>query len=224
MRRVLFFTLALLALGTQAHAMVLCATRGGAIVAADERCRKREVQLEARDLGVIGLAGLPGPFGPTGPDGPPVERPFRIVDANGVTACTPLASDGNYIQCVLGTGPDSSPAQLVLRPDGSDPAAPVVYYPTAGCQGPAYTRDVVSVISRATLLGPRLFVANGPHARLAALSLEQAQVVCSSDAVRTPHGTCCITLTTASEQTVAPTRVIELSTLGLTAPLRGEEP
>jgi hypothetical protein len=223
MRRVIFSALSLLALGAHAQAMVLCATRSGAI-AADERCRKREVQLEARDLGVVALAGLPGPTGPAGPDGPPVERPFRIVDASGVTACTSLASDGDYIQCVLETGPDSAPVQLVLRPDGSDPALPVVYYPTPGCQGPAFTREVPSLIPRATLLGPRLFIANGPRARLAALSAEQAQVVCSSGAVRTAHGTCCMTFTAASEQMAAPAREIELPALGLTPPLRGEKP
>jgi hypothetical protein len=212
-----------LVLTTHAHATVLCATRSGAVVA-DQRCRRREVQLEARDLGVIGLAGLPGPEGPTGPAGTPVERPFRIVDANGIPACRPLSSNGLLTQCVLEPDSASAPVQLVFRQDGSDPADPQIFYPAPGCEGPAYTSEPTALIARAAVLGPRLFVPNGPVGRLAVLSYERARSVCSTGDVRTPHGTCCSDLQTPSEYYVAPAREIELSALGLTAPLRGEKP
>jgi hypothetical protein len=214
--------LVLVVLGTHAHALVLCATRNGAVVA-DERCRKREVQLDARDLGVIGPAGPSGPAGPAGPTGAPVEQPFRLVDANGATVCTPLAENGRVVQCVLEPEPQSAPVQLVLSRDGSDPERPQVYYGAPGCEGSPFTSEPTSPIARGAVLGTRLFVPNGTRVPLGALSSEQVRDECGGG-TRTPHGTCCTTYNQSLEILAAPARQIDLSTLGLTAPLHGEEP
>jgi hypothetical protein len=212
--------LLLILLGTHAHATVLCATRKGDIVA-DERCRKREVQLEAGDLGIVGPVGLPGPDGPAGPDGASIERPFRFVDANGKPACTSLASDGVLIQCLLEVDPESPPVQLVLLSDGRDKDNPYVFFDAPGCQGTPLTYEAASVIGRATLLGPRMFVPDGPRAPVSARSSEQIGSTCSNGTV-TPRGTCCVDYDPAIEDTLAPARPVDLSTLGLTAPLHGE--
>jgi len=209
-----------LLLGTHAHATVLCATRKGDIVA-DERCRKREVQLAASDLGVVGAEGLPGPDGAAGPDGASIERSFRFVDANGKQACTSLASDGVLIQCVLEIDPESPPVQLVLLSDGRDKDNPYVFYDAAGCRGTPHTYEPAGVIGRATLLGPRMFVPSGPRGPVSARSSEQTSSTCSNGTV-TPRGTCCVDYDPALEDTLAPARPVDLSTLGLTAPLHGE--
>ena len=207
-------------LGTHAHATVLCATRKGDIVA-DERCRKREVQLEASDLGVVGPAGVPGPDGAAGPDGASIERPFRFVDANGKPACVSLGSDGVLIQCVLEIEPESAPVQLVLLPDGTDKDRPYVFYDAPGCLGTPFTYEPAAIIGRGVLLSTRLFVPNGERATVKALSSEQVSETCSNGTV-TPRGTCCVDYDPAIEDTLAPARPVDLSTLGLTAPLHGE--
>jgi len=212
--------LLLLLLATQARATVLCATRKGDIVV-DERCRKREVQLDAHDLGIVGPAGLPGPAGPAGSDGANAERPFRIVDANGKTACAALASDGVRTQCVLELDAASAPVQLVLLRDGSDPERPYVYYDAPGCEGTPLTYAQPALLGRAMLLGTRLFVPNGTQAAATARSYEQVNGTCSNGAVTTA-GTCCVDLDPGIEDTLAPARRVDLSTLGLMAPLHGE--
>ena len=211
----------LLLLATQADAMVLCATRKGDIVA-DEHCRKREVQLEARDLGVVGPAGLPGTDGPAGPEGANIERPFRLVDANGKTVCTSLASDGLLVQCILEIDPESAPVQLVLLGDGTDKDRPYVYHDAPGCQGTPLTYESAAVIDRGTLLGTRLFVPNGTHSMIEARSSEQVRDTCDNGTV-TPHGTCCVDHDPALQLTLAPAHPVDLSTLGLTAPLHRED-
>ena len=212
--------LLLLLLATHAHATVLCATRKGDIVA-DERCRKREVQLEARDLGVVGPAGLPGADGPAGPDGARVARPFRFVDATGKPACVSLASDGVLIQCVLEIDPESAPVQLVLLPDGTDKDRPYVFYEAPRCQGTPFRYEPAAVIGRGVLLTTQLFVPNGTPTTIGALSSEQVDETCSNGTL-TPHGTCCVDYDPALQITVAPARPVDLSTLGLVAPLHGE--
>jgi hypothetical protein len=215
--------LVLVALGSHASAMVLCATRNGGVVA-DEQCRRREVRLEPRDLGIVGAAGPAGPAGLPGLPGAPVERSFRLVDANGVPACTPLASDGLHVLCVLEPRPASAPHQLVVHRDGTDADAPYVYYGAAGCRGPIYVQEPESIIPRATLFGDRLFVPTGPLFRLVALSAERVAEPCSTSDTRTPQGTCCTSFTSPVDVEAASAELVELSTLGLAAPLRVEGP
>jgi hypothetical protein len=213
--------LLVLALGTDLHATVLCATRKGVVVA-DERCRKHEERIDPRDLGFVGHVGAPGAIGAAGPAGPTVERFFRVVDANGKTACTPLARLGTSVQCVLEPDGGSGLVQLVVGPDGRDPAAPYIYYGAPACEGPPFTADAATVLARGKLVGARLFFATGPRAPFAYRSYEQVSDPCSGG-TQTPYGTCCRTVDQPQPSVGAPARSVALSALGLTAPLCAEE-
>jgi hypothetical protein len=220
-RRIRVAALLLVALGMQAHATVLCVNRKGVIVA-DERCRKRETQLDPGELGFVGRIGAPGPVGPAGPAGPTVERLFRVLDANGKTVCTPLSRRGPYLQCVLEPDPQAGALQLVLRPDGGDSENPSIYYAAPGCEGPPFTNYPPAVLARAKLLGTRVFFAAGPRASFTYRSYEFVYPACIGG-TPTPYGTCCQDLNTPVTSNASPARSVELSALGLTAPVRVEE-
>jgi hypothetical protein len=158
--RHLVAALLLAVLGSQADALVLCTTRKGAVVAA-ERCRKREAPLDVRDLGVVVRVGPAGADGPAGAPGAPVERPFRVVDATGKTACRALALFGTNVQCVLSPGPAAAPVQLLVRQNGTDATAPNVYYDAPACEGTPHTGERAVLLARASLLADRLFVPAG---------------------------------------------------------------
>ena len=213
--------LVVLALGTPAHAMVLCATRKGDLVA-DEQCRKREVQLDAQDLGVVGAPGLPGPTGPAGPDGASVERGFRVVDANGRPACLPFADDGKIMQCVLQPDPNDAPIQIVLFRDGTDPDFQYAYYLEPGCQGEAFMTESPAMITRGFVFGGRLLAASGAREMRMARSYERPETNCNGG-TPTDDGTCCADNASPVEENLAPARTLVLSTLGITMPIHGED-
>jgi hypothetical protein len=215
--------LLLAVLGSQADALVLCATRKGAVVAA-ERCRKRETALDVRDLGVVVRVGAAGADGPAGAPGAPVERPFRVVDATGKTACRALLLFGTNVQCILSPGLGAAPVQLLVGKNGTDPTAPNVYYDAPGCEGTPHTDQRAALLARAPFLADRLFVPTGEHVVLQARSYESVNASCSG--TPTPSGTCCITFDPATPVMVpgAPARPIDLGTLGLTTPLRVDAP
>ena len=222
LHRTRLVALVVLALGTPAHAMVLCATRKGDLVA-DEQCRKREVQLDAQDLGVVGAEGLPGPGGPAGPDGASVERPFRVVDATGKPACLPVADDGKIMQCVLQPDADDAPIQIVLYRDGYDPDFQYAYYLEPGCKGEAFMTEPLSpLIARGFIFGGRLLAVRGEREMRMAHSYERPETNCSGG-TPTADGTCCTDFASPVEENLAPARTVVLSTLGITVPLHGED-
>jgi hypothetical protein len=213
--------LVVLALATPAHAMVLCATRKGDLVA-DEQCRRREVQLDAQDLGVVGAAGLPGPAGPAGPDGASVERPFRVVDADGKPACLPVADDGKIMQCVLQPDADDVPIQLVLYRNGTDPEFQYAYYLEPGCRGEAFMTEPQAMIARGFIFGGRLLAVRDAREMRMARSYERPETTCNGGTL-TADGTCCSDFASPVEENLAPARTIVLSTLGIAVPLHGED-
>ncbi len=194
---ILLYGVVLLAMVSDANAVVLCAKARGdgtfsTTVKIREACAARETVLDAATLG---LQGPPGPAGPAG------SGALSVVDGAG-TRVGP-AIDGGHVLVDLPSGP----SVLAVTPAGF-PDVGVLVYETADCSGQAYEFP-----GDAPGLAPSVLVRGG--VALLPSGVPPTPIVAQSYSL----GSGCTTITLDGLVT-SPLIAFDLSTLGFVPPFR----
>jgi hypothetical protein len=203
---------------TPGRAVVFCQKKRGKRVVLRDRCRKRERELPAAEVGSVGPTGAPGSDGAKGDPGG-----VRIVDSTGreVGVVVGLASGGSI---VLVSHPSLGQPTVFLASQAGfvelGPRELKLYHQQPGCSDAPIVVDpqgypTFSFVPSALVGAGRAYVATGAPQTYDYVSWESPETSCPGT---TSRGLCC----TSGVGTVdaSPAREIDLATLGFTPPFR----